>query len=173
MPKPVIYWFRQDLRLADLPGLVAAAATGPVIPVFIWDENLGGEWCMGGASQWWLHHSLEQLGYDLEQLGSRLILRRGESCEQLELLLADTGADCIFASRQYQPWAGPLEAEVKAMAQRCGADFKRYAGTLLFEPESVRTGSSTPFKVFTPFWRACLKLDAQAAPAPVPRDIGP
>ena len=168
MPKPVIYWFRQDLRLADLPGLIAAAATGPVIPVFIWDENLGGDWCMGGASQWWLHHSLEQLGGDLQQLGSRLILRRGESCEQLELLLADTGADCIFASRQYQPWAGPLEAEVKAMAQRCGADFKRYAGTLLFEPESVRTGSGTPFKVFTPFWRACLKLDAPAAPAPVP-----
>jgi len=24
--RPVIYWFRQDLRLADLPGLAAAAA---------------------------------------------------------------------------------------------------------------------------------------------------
>ena len=42
MSKPVIYWFRQDLRLVDLPALIAAAKAGPVVPVFIWDEGLGG-----------------------------------------------------------------------------------------------------------------------------------
>ena len=30
-----LYWFRQDLRLADNPALTAAAQAGTVIPVFI------------------------------------------------------------------------------------------------------------------------------------------
>lgn len=168
MSKPVIYWFRQDLRLVDLPALIAAAKAGPVVPVFIWDEELGGEWCMGGASQWWLHHSLGQLHQGLEQNGSRLILRRGDTLKELAQLLEETEATQVFASRQYQPWAAGLEQQVRDMAAGRGADFKRYSGTLLFEPETVRTGSGTPFKVFTPFWRACQKLEAPALPQPVP-----
>ena len=38
-----IYLFRNDLRLADLPGLAAAAANGPVLPVYILDEDAAGE----------------------------------------------------------------------------------------------------------------------------------
>jgi deoxyribodipyrimidine photo-lyase len=57
MSDTVIYWFRHDLRLSDLPGLQAASLTGNVIPVFIHDEKLGDDWAIGGASRWWLHHS--------------------------------------------------------------------------------------------------------------------
>ena len=39
-----IYWFRDDLRLSDLPGLKAAAEAGPVVPVFILDTELGDDW---------------------------------------------------------------------------------------------------------------------------------
>ena len=36
--KPIIFWFRRDLRLADNIALHAAAATGrPVIPVYVAD----------------------------------------------------------------------------------------------------------------------------------------
>lgn len=173
MANTVIYWFRNDLRLADLPGLIAASKAGPVIPVYILDEALGGEWAMGGASYWWLHHSLAQLQDSLGAQGSELVLRRGATCATLERLLDETGADAIYTSRQYQPWAEGLEAQVRDIAESRGADFKRYPGTLLFEPETVRTGSGTPFKVFTPFWRACLKLDAPPQPQPVPALVAP
>ena len=168
MVKPTIYWFRQDLRLADLPGLHAAAQRGPVLPVYIWDESLGEDWAPGGASRWWLHHSLTSLGEALSEQRCPLILRRGKTQDVLEALLLESGAEAIFASRQYQPWSGDLEQEVLAICQQHDATFKRYPGTLLFEPEAVRTGSGTPFKVFTPFWRACLKLPAPAQPLPVP-----
>ena len=79
MDKPTIFWFRQDLRLADLPGLQAAAQCGPVIPVFVWDEVLGGEWAPGGASRWWLHHSLTRLRDALAKQNCRLVLRKGRS----------------------------------------------------------------------------------------------
>ena len=43
MNNPAIYWYRADLRLTDLPALVAASKQGPVIPVFVLDEQLGGD----------------------------------------------------------------------------------------------------------------------------------
>ncbi|WP_040848613.1 deoxyribodipyrimidine photo-lyase, partial [Nitrospirillum viridazoti] len=62
-PKPpVIVWFRQDLRLADNPALGHAAQSGrSVVPVYILDDHTPGPWAPGGASRWWLHHSLAAL----------------------------------------------------------------------------------------------------------------
>ncbi len=168
MSRPVIYWFRHDLRLTDLPGLIAAAATGPVIPVFIYDEQQGGDWAIGGASQWWLHHSLKDLADAIAALGGKLILRRGDTVTELTRLIEESGAAALFASRQYQPWADALERAVLETASELGASFKRYPGTLLFEPGEIVTGGGTPFKVFTPFWRACLKATPPAQPQPVP-----
>ena len=82
MADPVILWFRQDLRLADQPALVAAAKEGPVVPVYILDDETPGDRRMGGASRWWLHHSLAALDADLREHGSRLILRRGRSAKR-------------------------------------------------------------------------------------------
>ena len=77
---PLLVWFRQDLRLADNPALRAAIETGaPVVPVYILDDETPGHWKRGGASRWWLHHSLESLARDLDKRGAKLILRRGEA----------------------------------------------------------------------------------------------
>src|ERR1043165_1149026 len=76
----ILVWFRQDLRLADNPALAAAmdaasASGAALIPVFIWAPHEEGAWPPGGASRWWLHHSLEALDKALRKAGSRLILR--------------------------------------------------------------------------------------------------
>ena len=34
-----LIWFRNDLRLADNPALVAACQNGSIIPVFIYDDT--------------------------------------------------------------------------------------------------------------------------------------
>ncbi|MEP3304284.1 MAG: deoxyribodipyrimidine photo-lyase, partial [Roseibium sp.] len=69
-----IVWFRQDLRLSDNPALSEAAAQGKVLPVFILEDpaSSGETHPLGGASRWWLHHSLKSLAQDL---GDLLILR--------------------------------------------------------------------------------------------------
>ena len=49
-----LVWFRQDLRVADNPALRAAAESGRrVVPVYVLDDDAGGEWRMGGAHRWW------------------------------------------------------------------------------------------------------------------------
>ena len=75
-----IHWFRQDLRLSDNPSLSAAAANGAVLPVYILDDANAGDHRMGGASRWWLHHSLTALN---QALDGKLIVLSGNPAEIL------------------------------------------------------------------------------------------
>ena len=71
MGEPILVWFRRDLRLADQMALAAAARSGPVIPVYILDDETPKHRIMGGASRWWLNHSLASLDANLRAAGSR------------------------------------------------------------------------------------------------------
>ena len=101
---PAIVWFRQDLRLRDNPALDAASRRGgPVIPVYVMDEEGEGAWPLGGASRWWLHHSLEALSESLRERGSRLVVARGGSGTVMDRLAEETGAGAVFWNRRYEP----------------------------------------------------------------------
>ena len=165
---PVIYWFRQDLRLADLPGLAAAAETGPVIPCYIHDPESAGRWAPGGASRWWMHHSLAALGKDIAERGGELLVYQGDTREILDYLVDATDARAIFCSRAYEPWAAELERELHEACTERDVEFKRFAGSLLFEPEQIANQSGDPFKVFTPFWKACLRQPQPKSPRDAP-----
>mgnify|MGYP003335755971 CR=1 FL=1 len=69
MSEPVIVWFRRDLRLSDQAALAAAAREGPVVPVYVLDDETPRHRAMGGASRWWLHHSLKRLDESLRAKG--------------------------------------------------------------------------------------------------------
>ena len=164
---PVIYWFRQDLRLQDLPGLAAALASGrPVLPCYILDDDSPGHWRMGGASRWWLHHSLAALAAKIEALGGHLYLGRGQPAALLAQLAQDSGAQLVCCSRQYEPWARELEQQVHSALDERGITLKRFAGSLLWEPEQVQNQAGLPFKVYTPFWRKCRTLPVAGRAAP-------
>ncbi|MBN7798416.1 cryptochrome/photolyase family protein [Parahaliea mediterranea] len=172
MSSPIIFWFRQDLRLRDHPGLSAAAATGrPLLPVYILDEDTPGHWRPGGASRWWLHYSLEALDTALRQCGARLLLRRGPALEVLRELCAESGAEALYCTRQYEPWAAQLERALYDDLGARGVEVKRFPGNLLFEPGSVLNQSGEPFKVFTPFWRHCLRQPEPPLPRPAPEAL--
>ena len=77
---PIIVWFRKDLRLRDNPTLASARTAGAdILPVFIWNEEEGGQWSPGAASRWWLHQSLKDLDQSIVSHGGKLILRKGSA----------------------------------------------------------------------------------------------
>ena len=155
-----IVWFRQDLRVADNPALAAAAARGAVVPVYILDETpppAGRP--IGGASRWWLHHSLTSLA---KSLGG-MVLLRGDPARLLPDLVGKTGATAVMWNRCYEPYAIARDRAIKAGLAADGVDVQSFNGSLLFEPWDVKTGGGGPFKVYSPFWRACLKLPVAAA----------
>ena len=170
--RPVIYWFRQDLRLADSPGLVKAAATGaPVLPVYVLDDAAPGEWAPGAASRWWLHHSLKSLAESIRQGGGRLALRIGNAADELVELAVQANASAIHCSRTFEPWAVRQEQAVAHRAAEAGLAFERFPGSLLFEPERIRSQSGAFYQTFTPFWKACRSQHEPLSPQPVPPNI--
>ncbi len=172
-----LVWFRQDLRLADNPALAAAVAReGPVIPVYIWAPDEEGDWPPGAASKWWLARSLAALGEDLKRRGSRLIVRRGPSARALLELARETGADAVVWNRRYEPAAVERDRQAAYELRSAGIAPTSFQGSLLFDPAALRNRAGQPFRVFTPFWRACLaeqpsppSEDAPTRLAPPPR----
>jgi len=168
---PTILWFRQDLRLSDNAALAAACARGgPVIPVYILDVPGEGTWAPGGASRWWLHHSLAALAARLAERGSRLIVATGNSQRVLEGLVRVTGAGAVYWNRRYEPATIARDSVIKTALVAGGVDAKSFNSALLFEPHTIANKQGNPFQVFTPFWRHCLSLEM---PKPVSVPPGP
>ncbi|MBB6253911.1 cryptochrome/photolyase family protein [Nitrospirillum iridis] len=169
---PVIVWLRQDLRLADNPALTHAAQSGrPVVALYILDDQTPGPWALGGASRWWLHHSLSALGDALAALGCPLVLRRGRADVALRALARETGATAVVWNRCYEPHAIARDSALKADLKDEGISVDSFNAALLAEPWTVKTGSGGPYKVFTPFWRAVREGLDPGPPLPAPRKL--
>lgn len=171
MTSPSIVWFRQDLRLTDNPALTAAAECGPIIPVFILDDETPGAWKIGGAGRWWLHHSLKSLSEELARLGAPLLLLRGQAADVLIKLAAQTKAREIYWNRCYEPWAIDRDKAIKAALKAQHIKVVSTNGTLLVEPWEIKTKAGGPYKVFTPFWRAARQALDSGQPLAAPKKL--
>ncbi len=169
-----LVWFRTDLRLADNPALHAAVSRGErVLPVYIDAPEEEAPWPPGGASRWWLHHSLGALAASLAELGSPLILRSGPSLPTLQALLRETGADAVFWNRRYEPHVIERDTRIKTALRECVPHVETFNASLLHEPWTIANQSGKPFQVFTPFWRHALAKTALPEPLPAPASLRP
>ena len=153
--RPVILWFRQDLRLRDNPALLAAHESGQVIiPLYILDDVNSGEWRMGTASRWWLHQSLKALNKGLDDA---LVFEKGNPQDILMEIVEKTGADKIYWNRCYEPWCIARDKAIKKNLKNDGLSVHSFNGSLLFEPHKILKENGTPYRVFTPFYKkGCL-----------------
>ncbi len=154
---PIIVCFRQDLRMQDNPALHFAAQSGqPIVPVYILDNEAAGDWDHGGASQWWLHHSLNDLVTSFHRHNTELIIRQGDTLKHLNNIIKETGANTVVWNRMYEPWAVARDKDIKAKLEDKDITVKSFKANLLFEPWEIKTKSTGEFyKVYTPFMKAC------------------
>lgn len=161
-----LVWFRQDLRISDNTALAYAAARGPIAPVYILDETGDPHnRPIGGASRWWLHESLTALSRSL----GGLVLARGDPVLLLPEIVHNTAASAVFWNRCYEPHAIARDTKIKSDLQARGIEVRSFNANLLFEPWQIRTSDARPFKVFSPFWRTCVRSPVDPPqPAPTP-----
>ena len=152
MDRPQIVWLRRDLRLVDQAAFIAAADDGPVMPVYVLDDETPGDRKLGGAARVWLHLSLQSLANALARHGSRLILRRGGAAQVIATLAEETGAAAVHALRHYEPWWRKAEEELFGKLELYLHD-----GNYLAPPGTVTTGSGAPYKIYTPFRNALFE----------------
>ncbi|MBK1706130.1 cryptochrome/photolyase family protein [Halochromatium glycolicum] len=175
MPTTALVWMRRDLRLSDNPALEGARQRCErIIPVYIHSPDEEAPWQPGAASRWWLHHSLEALHHALQERGSRLIIRRGDSLGALRALAREAGATEVHWNRCYEPAATERDSRIKAALRAEGLWCASYNGLLCNEPWTLKTGQDAPYRVFTPYWRQLApRLAQQPPPTPAPAALPP
>ena len=165
---PTILWFRRDLRLQDNAALTAAVSNGgPIIPVFICDEQVE---ALGAAPKWRLNAGVAELQNTLRGKNSRLTLRRGSALKVLNKLVTETGARAVYWQRAYDPISQARDTAIKSELIALGIDVKSFKGHLLFEPWTVQTKVGGFFKVYTPLWNSVRNRDV-SEPLPEPGKI--
>ncbi|MBX4927349.1 cryptochrome/photolyase family protein [Rhizobium binae] len=166
--KPVILWFRKDLRLDDNKALNAAHLSGrPIISLYIRELEAAGTGPLGAAQAWWLHNSLKALDASLRKRHGGLTLASGEALEVLRALIRESDAEAVFWNQRYDPPGISIDARIGHELEKQAIEVKSFDGQLLHEPSQLMTGSGTPYRVYTPFWRA---LESAGEPEP-PLDI--
>lgn len=158
----VIHWFRRDFRITDNTALTAAVADagseGEVILVYIASDWKGSHNWTGPARQEFLCGSLASLAKNLEAIGGRLIIRRGDALAELEKLAAETGATAIFANRDPDPFGRAVEARLETMAKEKGINLFLHKDACVHERDEALTGHGTVFRVFTPYSKVWFGL---------------
>ena len=133
--KTSIVWFRQDLRLSDNPALTAASLQGGIFPIYILDDENARQYAMGGASRWWLHHSLVSLN---ASLNGTLSIYKGNPIDILIDLITRYDAKAVHWNRCYEPWRIHRDASIKKHLRSMSVEVKSYNGSLLWEPWTIK-----------------------------------
>jgi len=167
--KTVIHWFRQDLRVSDNPALTEASKKGSVLPIYILDDDNAETHRMGGASRWWLYHSLNSLK---KSLAGKLSVYIGDPEKILLNLAKENHIKAVYWNRCYEPWRIRRDKIIKSALTENNIEVKSYNGSLLWEPWEILKKDGTPYKVFTPYFRnGCLNALTPRVPLPKPKKL--
>lgn len=167
--KIVIHWFRQDLRLSDNPAFTAAANHNRILPIYILDNENAGEYEMGGASKWWLHHSLSSLS---KSLNGNLSLYKGNPQNIIDGIMTRFEVEAVYWNRCYEPWRINRDTQIKEHLKKMGVDVYTSNSSLLWEPWNITKKDGTPYRVFTPFYRkGCLQAEQPREPLSIPKGV--
>ena len=163
----IINWFRQDLRLDDNPSLHHASKFNiPILNIFILDEINCGKKKFGRASKYFLYHSLKNLD---NLLNYKLSLFKGCAIEVFRKLEKKYDIKGVSWNRCYEPWQIIRDTKIKSFLSEQKINTKTFNGSLLWEPWNILKSDSTPYKVFTPFYkRGCLNHSTPREPLPRP-----
>ena len=162
----IIFWFRQDLRIVDNPGLSKSLKSDKVLPIYILDDTNSNDFAMGAASRWWLHSSLRELNKNLD---NKLSLYKGDPSEILESLSSRFNIKGIFWNRCYEPWRIERDKKIKSKFIEKDIIVETFNSALLWEPWEILKSDNTPYKVFTPYYRkGCLMSEAPRMPLSAP-----
>ncbi len=152
--RPVLLWFRNDLRISDNPALQAAAKSGaPIVALYIL-ENAKGLRPPGAAWRWWLAGSLRNFAENLSSRGLPLVLRSGDPRKIVADIARETKFAAVYWNRRYVAAEAKLDNQIEQhlLANDCAVE--TFNASLLNEPWSIESKAGGPIRVFTPYFRA-------------------
>ncbi|MEE9243821.1 MAG: deoxyribodipyrimidine photo-lyase [Mycobacterium sp.] len=159
---PAVLWFRRDLRLSDLPAMLAAVdVDGEVLACYVLDPRL-----TASASARRLQYLYDALRGLRDTLGGRLLVTQGRPKTLMPLLAKAIQATSVHVSQDFSPFGRQRDEQV---ADALGdVELVATGSPYLVPPGRVSKGDGTPYRVFTPFFEAWRGYGW-----PPPADSGP
>ena len=153
-----IFWFRRDLRVDDNTGLSAALSSGkPVIPVFIFDENIIEELPGNDARISFIYDNLRKINDFLLSCQSSLKVLKGEPLEIWRKILSEFNVKEVFFNRDYEPYALERDRKIGKLLESKGIKFHSFKDQVIFEKDQICKADGNPYTVYTPYKNRWLK----------------
>jgi deoxyribodipyrimidine photo-lyase len=147
-----VFWFRRDLRLEDNTALNHALLSGrPVLPVFIFDENIISELPRNDARVNFIFQNLENIDKFLKQRGSSLLCLTGDPVTVFGKLITEYPVTNVFLNKDYEPYALQRDKKIKSLLSDKGIGLHAYKDHVIFEENDILKSDGTPYTVFTPY----------------------
>ncbi len=163
--RPIVVWFRRDLRVDDNPALIEAVRSGAaVIPLFVVDTKLISALPSDGAAFDLQAGALRELEDMIRRRGGTLLLRHGDGEDVHRSVIRDFQPSALYFNRDYEPSARTRDERIIRLYRTAGIDVRTFKDAVIFEPDEVLTVDGRPYVVFTPFANTWKRL-----PAPSPR----
>ncbi len=157
MTQPIaIFWFRRDMRLDDNVGLFHALNSGlPVLPIFIFDEDILDKLPRNDARVTFIHDTLQDIRTQLESNWDRsLAIYKGVPAEVFERLLESYHVNTVYTNRDYEPYAEERDTEIEQLLKSHNCKFQTFKDQVIFEKDEVVKKDGNPYVVYTPYMRS-------------------
>jgi deoxyribodipyrimidine photo-lyase len=150
-----IFWFRRDLRLDDNVGFYnALKSENPVLPIFIFDEDILDKLPKNDARLNFIHKTLQEMRFTLEnEQESSIAMYHGKPMAIFQQLIKKYNIDTIFANRDYEPYATQRDTEVQKLLTENNIKFESFKDQVIFEKNEVTKKDGLPYVVYTPFMK--------------------
>lgn len=157
MEKYNILIFYRDLRIQDNLALKAALESKlPCFALYVFDDSAQSGCRYGSSQKERLQRSLRKLERSLKDFRISFVFRKGSFQSVIEKIVQECGAPCnIFFNDAYDKVSLNRKRDLELLK----LSHEVFPGALLFDLDNIQTGAGSPYKVFTPFWRACLKKE--------------
>ncbi len=147
--------FTRDLRVRDNPALLAAAS-GPVVPLFVLDDEILASRFSRPNRTGFLVEALRDLDVSLRDRGGHLVVRRGRWVEEVLHAARAAGAATVHVADDVSAYARRRADALATEAAGVGIEVRRHPGPTVVPPGAVTPAASDLYQVFTPYHRAWL-----------------
>ena len=162
-----ICWFSRDIRLEDNAGLFHALSSGlPVLPVFIFDEDILNELERHDKRVCFIHAAISQMQKELVIHGTSLHVFHGKPLVIFRQLLEQYSIQNVFVNHDYEPYAIKRDLAVKELLSSYNTGYYSFRDQVIFEKNEVVKPDGSYYSVFTPYskkWKSLLTADSLRA----------
>jgi deoxyribodipyrimidine photo-lyase len=162
-----IFWFRRDLRLEDNVGLFHALDSKfPVVPLFIFDEDILEKLPKNDARVGFIHDSLSKINSKLKELGSFLLVRKGVTQQVWQQLMQEFDVKEVFFNKDYEPYAIKRDLAICELLESNKTASFSFKDQVIFEEREITKADGLPYTVYTPYKNKWLEKYKSMAPVP-------